>query len=71
MNYEDYITKDNFLFKLLEDIGHQIEGYEYTKIINEDKYEKGKWDNVLKNRKEQLNKDIVQLINYILVKYKS
>ena len=60
---------DNILMTKLKEIGYNVGGYFYTKICNENGYDKGKWESVLKNRMDSLDKDISYLIEYIKSKY--
>jgi len=60
---------DDVLITKLKEIGYDIGGYLYTKSCNENGYEKGKWEGVLKNRMNSLDKDISCLIEYIKEKY--
>jgi len=60
---------DNILMTKLKEIGYNVGGYFYTKICNENGYEKGKWEGVLKNRMDSLDKDISYLIEYIKNNY--
>lgn len=64
----DYF-EDKELLRLLGEIGHDVEGYNFTDRCNRSSYEKGRWDNVLVGRKANLNKDIEQLVNYIKTNY--
>lgn len=65
----NYVLEDTYLFNLLGDIGHQVEGYNFTKQCNESKDEYRKWDDILVNRRNRLNKNIEELIAYIQAKY--
>lgn len=64
----DYLNDNELMYKL-EWIGHDIDGYLFTKASNESSYEKGKWGQVLETRLSNLNTDICSLIRYIKSKY--
>jgi len=52
------------LFKLLDTIGHQIEGYNYTINCSKDESEDG-YAMVIASRNKRLNEDIQSLIDFI------
>jgi len=67
----DFVKSDTLLFKLLEDIGNRIDGYNYTKYHETDEYDTWNLEKDLSNRKERLNQDINILVQHILETYKS
>ena len=67
----DFVENDILLFRLLEDIGNRIEGYNYTKFHETDEYDTWDLEKDSLNRKERLNKDINILVQHILETYKS
>ena len=67
----DFVENDILLLRLLEDIGNRIEGYNYIKFSETDKYNTWNLEKDLLNRKERLNKDINILVQHILETYKS